>query len=146
MLDAIIDSGASYTYVTQKVPLSDRKKGGGSVWTANGQKEDVAEIGDAGPLSQVRKVNSFTRTLISVGDLADQFGGVYFDSNGSHVISEASTGWVATKIGRRNPSRLYTFDVESLIKHKEKIVLGDVSCSSINNVECIAGLTACCNN
>ena len=35
----------------------------------------------------VKKVESFSRSLISVRDLVDQYGGVWFDSDGVHVVS-----------------------------------------------------------
>ena len=62
MRRAIIDSGASCTYVTGDVELHNAKAGGGHVWVANGQKEEVLETGELGPLSGVRKVESFERS------------------------------------------------------------------------------------
>ena len=46
MQRAIIDSGASCTYVPGDVELRNATKGGSCVWVANGQKEMVVETGE----------------------------------------------------------------------------------------------------
>ena len=126
--DAIVDSGASHTYVSKLVELWNSRQGKGCVWVANGRREEVSQIGDLGPLIGVRKVDSFTRTLVSVRDLVDQFGSVVFDSKGVHLRTcetDATTGaagsCVDTQIGRPTIQRLYSFDVEALIKHAARI-------------------------
>ena len=126
--DAIVDSGASHTYVSKLVELWNSRQGKGCVWVANGRREEVSQIGDLGPLIGVRKVDSFTRTLVSVRDLVDQFGSVVFDSKGVHLRTcetDATTGaagsCVGTQIGRPTIQRLYSFDVEALIKHAARI-------------------------
>ena len=111
----IIDSGASYTYATPDVPLTNTRPGVGSVTVANGKRERIAEIGDLGPLKNVRRVMSFTRTLVSVRDLVDQFHRVVFDSRG--VAVESETGDVRTLIGLPMRNRLYSFDGSALARH-----------------------------
>ena len=103
---AIVDSGASHTYVPGKVPLDNCKPGQGSVWTATGNRENVSEMGEMGPMMGVRKVDNFTRPLVAVSDLTDQFGGVYFDSKHVFVVSEREDGSALfTCIGERNAVR-----------------------------------------
>ena len=60
---AILDSGASQTYVTKHVKLKNAVPGSGSVRVANGKREKIAEKGDLGPLTGARKVNSFHEHL-----------------------------------------------------------------------------------
>ena len=67
-------------------------------------------------------VKSFTRTLVAVSDLADQFGGVYFNSKGVYIITRKESGKrVTTCVGRRNMSRLYNFDIGALHDHSESL-------------------------
>ena len=118
---AIIDSGASFTYVTKDVVLRDAVQSDSAVWVANGQRERVAEEGSLGPLARVKKVNSFSRTLVSVADLVEQYGGLYFDKLGAHVVSEDASGdTIVTTIGTLTKSRLYSFDLASLSRHASK--------------------------
>ena len=107
-------SGASHTYVTTETELRDVIEGEGFVSVANGQSERITEIGSLGPLRGARRVNSFTRTLVSVRDLVEQFGPVRFDEDGVHIST--SDGKTA-KIGRPLSSRLYSFDLKSFSRH-----------------------------
>jgi hypothetical protein len=112
---AIVDSGASFTYVHAKQALERARPGSGYVRVANGQREAITEIGELGPLTGAQKVGSFTRTLVSVSDLTEQFGVVIFDKNAVHVGSE--DGALITKIGDLTPQRLYSFDLDALEGH-----------------------------
>jgi hypothetical protein len=116
-LGAIVDSGASMTYVPERVRLSDAAPGTGHVSTAEGRKRAVVESGSYGPLRNAQKVPGFTRVLVSVLDLAEQFGGVRFDVDGVYVVS----GSVETKIGSVTASRLYSFDLLALQRHVERL-------------------------
>ena len=84
---AIVDSGASHTYVGKNVRLQDALPGKGVVWVANGKSENIVEEGRLGPLLNAKKVVSFSRSLISVRDLVEQYGGVWFDADGVHVVT-----------------------------------------------------------
>ena len=119
--NAIIDSGASFTYVTKDVDLDDPIPGNSYVWVANGQREKVAEEGKVGPIANAKKVESFSRSLISVADLVDQYGGVYFDPGGAHVISSKDGKVVITSIGNLTRSRLYALDLPGLVRHAEEV-------------------------
>ena len=131
---AIVDSGASFTYVTKDVELSDAIPGKGVVWVANGKAERIAEEGRLGPLSHVKKVESFSRSLISVRDLVDQYGGVWFDSDGVHVVSFdkgdgqpfVARGATVTRVGEPTRARLYSFDIAQLEsqQHAAGIAMG----------------------
>ena len=124
--EAIVDSGASFSYVTKNVPLSEAKTGTGAVWTADGQRSAIAQIGNAGPLHGVKRVDSFTRPLISVSELSAQFGGVYFDSEEVYVVSRCDGSIIATSVGRRNAAHLYTFDVQALADHQAKLLQREI--------------------
>jgi hypothetical protein len=115
----IVDSGASFTYATDHVPLTNVRPGRGCVTVATGKRESVAEIGDLGALRNVRRVRSFTRTLVGVRDLVDQFHEVRFNRDGVHVVSK--DGHVATKIGDPTRNRLYSFDGSALSKHARRL-------------------------
>ena len=120
--DAIIDSGASRTYATKDVPLRNVRSGRGRVSVATGRTEPIAETGDLGVLRGVQRVNSFTRTLVSVTDLVDQFEAVRFDKSGAHVETKGSDGRiVSTLIGRPTASRLFGFDDAALSRHARKL-------------------------
>ena len=121
LLYAIIDSGASRTFVGEGTPLEGARAGRGYVSVANGQRERIAEIGDVGPLKNVQKVNSFTRTLVSVTDLVEQFGVVMFDRTGAHLGSCWGDEALISKIGSCTGDRLYRFDQTSLTKHAAKL-------------------------
>ena len=110
----IVDSGASFTYATKRVPLTNVRPGTGSVTVATGKREPVAEIGDLGALENVRRVNSFTRTLVSVRDLVEQFHRVIFDDDG---VSVESPDGIRTLIGRPMRNRLYSYDGDALSRH-----------------------------
>ena len=120
LLDAIVDSGASFTFVTDKVQLSNPMPGKSKVWVANGQSEDIAEMGRLGPL-MARKVKSFDRTLISVRDLVDKYGGVYFDEEGVHLITHLGEDLICSTIGAANAQRLYGFNLTGLQDHHDKV-------------------------
>ena len=125
LLNAIVDSGASYTFVTDKVMLERVLPGVGKVWVANGQSEPVAEIGSFGPLT-ARKVRSFDRTLVSVRDLVDKYGGVYFDNSGVHVVTTVGEKFITSTIGAPTPERLYSFDLQGLMQHDKKVKAKDL--------------------
>ena len=82
-------------------------------------RERVAKEGDIGPLRNVKQVRSFKRSLVSVADLVDQFGGLFFDQRGVHVVSKKAGNLVSTTIGLRTPNRLFSFNIEALSKHVE---------------------------
>ena len=105
------------TYVPEGVILHDSVPGTGYVSTAEGRKRAVVESGSYGPLQNAQKVPGFTRVLVSVLDLAEQFGGVRFDVDGVYVVS----GSVETKIGSVTPARLYSFDLLALQRHVERV-------------------------
>ena len=111
----IVDSGASHTYATAGTPLTDVRPGKGRVTVATGQSEPIAEIGTLGALKDVRRVMSFTRTLVSVRDLVDQFDVVKFDRDGVHV--QSMDGQVSTCIGKPTENRLYGFNGKALSEH-----------------------------
>ena len=82
-----------------------------------------------GPLRNVQKVNSFPRSLISVRDLVEQYGGVWFDAAGVHVVTLEegsalktlkSSGANVTRIGEPTTARLYSFDIAQLEEHQRK--------------------------
>ena len=68
-----------------------------------------------GALRNVRRVLSFTRTLVSVRDLVDQFSRVVFDNDG--VTVESEDGRTRTRIGEPTHNRLYSFDGDALKRH-----------------------------
>ena len=89
---------------------------------ATGRTEPITEAGDLGVLRDVQRVNSFTRTLVSVQDLVDQFEAVRFDKRGAHVRTKGPGGRiVSTLIGRPTASRLFGFDDAALGRHAEKL-------------------------
>ena len=93
--------------------LTNTRPGSGYVATAEGRRRAVVETGSYGPLLNAQKVPGFTRVLVSVLDLAEQFGVVTFDTKGVFVTS----GAVVTQIGSVTPSRLYSFDLSALQRH-----------------------------
>ena len=95
--------------------LTNVRPGTGSVAVATGKREPIAEIGDLGALKNVRRVNSFTRTLVSVRDLVEQFHRVIFDADGVSV--ESPDGGIRTLIGRPMRNRLYSYDGDALSRH-----------------------------
>ena len=123
VIDAIVDSGASYTYVAGTQELTNVRPGRGRVKCANGQVERVAKIGDLGPLRGARKVQSFDKTLVSVTDLVEQFGRVVFDTDGVAVETKGgeSKESLSTYIGKPTANRLYKFDLEALERHQAKV-------------------------
>jgi hypothetical protein len=119
---AITDSGASFTYKGGLSPLDDEQPGVGWVSVANGHQEPIAGVGRYGPISGARRVAGFPRTLVSVSDLIEQFGSVVFDTKGVHVVSSVpDQAPVATTIGCRTPSRLFSFDSPSLTRHVSEL-------------------------
>ena len=121
--DAIIDSGASCTFVTADVELGDSRPGEGSVSCANGQKEEIAEVGSFGPLRRAQKVLSFPRSLISVMDLVEQFGEVCFNADGALLQTECDVGkLLVSTIGKATEERLFSFDLEALQRHADRLV------------------------
>ena len=126
MSNAIVDSGASRTYVDKHVLLSNEHDSDGLVWCANGEIERVASEGDVGPLENVQKINSFKRSLISVRDLVDKFDTVIFDADGVHVRTCRDGKDRVTTIGRPLESRLYSFMLDRLARHDR-----ETSCASL---------------
>ena len=122
--NAIVDSGASFTYVTAAERLDNPRDSTSAVWVANGMRERVAQEGDIGPLRNVKQVRSFKRSLVSVADLVDQFGGLFFDQRGVHVVSKKAGNLVSTTIGLRTPNRLFSFNIGALSKHVEACTRG----------------------
>ena len=121
MQDSILDSGASQTYVTGKVKLDNAVPGDGLVKVATGRRERISESGDLGPLKGAMKVDSFARTLVSVMDVAEQVGAVEFTPKAAFVINEVGGEKLRTQIAMATKSRLYSFDVEALEKHVERL-------------------------
>ena len=80
--------------------------------------ERVAEHGTYGAITTARKVRSFTRNLVSVSDLTDQFGVVQFDRDGVFVDSGSGN---LTRIGSRTVDRLYSFDADALSRHARSL-------------------------
>ena len=117
-LVAIIDSGASHTYRGGLVKLLGERPGLGHVSVANGQREKIDGIGRYGPLSDVRRVSGFPRTLVSVSDLVEQFGFIVFDSFGCYVVTPLPSGVpIVTQIGLKTRNRLFSFDIKALAHH-----------------------------
>ena len=121
MRDAILDSGASQTYVTQRVVLDSAVPGTGFVKVATGRRERISESGDLGPLKGAKKVDSFARTLVSVMDVAEQVGTVEFTPKAAFVTNEIGGAKVRTQIAAATKSRLYSFDVEALENHVQRL-------------------------
>ena len=116
-----MDSGASFTYVTAAEVLDNAKESTSAVWVANGQREAVLREGDIGPLRGVKQVQSFKRSLVSVADLVEQFGGLFFDAAGVHVVSPSADGVVVTTVGTPTKNRLFSFNVDALSAHRDAV-------------------------
>jgi hypothetical protein len=117
---AIVDSGASRTYVEEAQKLMKATAGRGSVRAANGQSSPIVEEGSLGAITGAQKVQGFTRTLVSVMDLVEQFGLVFFDLEGVSILSlgpNANGPPLITRIGHRTPTRLFSFDLKALDTH-----------------------------
>ena len=122
--DAILDSGASQTYVTSRVQLENVQPGEGYVRVATGRREAVTESGDLGPIKGAQKVDGFARTLVSVMDVAEQVGNVLFTPNAAFVLEKgfgAGDAASMTKIADATYSRLYSFDVVALDEHGARL-------------------------
>ena len=116
--DTLIDSGASHSYVPSRVPLTNvTELAGETVTTATGQVEQIREMGDMGPLKGVRRAPSFKRALISVFDLANQFGKVEFVDRKCFLVSHG----LRTCIGDANEAHLYIFDLLALDDHVRRV-------------------------
>ena len=72
-------------------------------------------------MKNVQKVSSFTRALISVTDLVEQFGVVMFDRTGAYLSSCRGDKALISKIGSCTGDRLYRFDQSSLERHAAKL-------------------------
>jgi len=120
---AIVDSGASFTYVNGKTILTRCRPGSGYVSVANGQREQIAQIGSLGPIRNAQKVNSFRRTLVSVTDLVELFGSVTFRADGVFVETQVfDEPLLSTRIGVNTPQRLYSFELDSLKEHHKRVL------------------------
>ena len=121
---AIVDSGASFTYVNGETRLIRAKPGTGYVSVANGQREKIAQVGSLGPIPNAQKVDSFRRTLVSVTDLVQLFGSTTFRSDGVYVETPLPSGATfVTRIGVNTPQRLYSFDLGALERHSRRVKL-----------------------
>ena len=121
---AIVDSGASFTYVNGETRLIRAKPGTGYVSVANGQREKIAQVGSLGPIPNAQKVDSFRRTLVSVTDLVQLFGSTTFRSDGVYVETPLPSGATfVTRIGVNTPQRLYSFDLDALERHSRRVKL-----------------------
>ena len=115
---AIVDSGASHHFCTSDSILHNTRPGRGSVSVANDQTERIAEVGDAGYIRGVQKVNSFDKTLISVSELTKLVGKVVFSTTEVLALTVHGGEMVTTVIGKLNPhTRLYDFDYNGLSRH-----------------------------
>ena len=122
MARAILDSGASSSFVPPEVVLGNARPGKGHVSVANGQREPIVEEGDLGPLRGVQKVKSFHRVLISVAQLCQQFGVVLFSRRGAQIVTEVDKGeMIITQIGLATQGNLYSFDLLALEEHVLKV-------------------------
>ena len=120
---AIVDSGASFTYVNGKTTLVRCRPGSGYVSVANGQREQIAQVGSLGPIRNAQKVNSFRRTLVSVKDLVELFGSVVFREDGVFVATQVpGEPLLLTRIGVNTPQRLYSFELDSLEGHHKRVL------------------------
>lgn len=119
--DAILDSGASATYVTSRVALANAKPGVGYVRSATGRREAITERGNLGPLAGAQKVEGFARTLVSVMDVAEQVGDVRFTTDAAFVESNVGDRIVASKIANATETRLYDFDMDALERHVQMV-------------------------
>ena len=120
---AIVDSGASFTYVNGKTTLTRSRPGSGYVSVANGQREQIAQVGSLGPIRNAQKVNSFRRTLVSVTDLAELFGSVAFRADGVFVETQVpGESLLSTRVGVNTPQRLYSFELDSLKEHHKRVL------------------------
>ena len=120
----IVDSGASFTFVSGKTKLTNGRPTEGYVHVADGRKQKIEEIGDYGSLRNARRVASFQRTLVSVSDLVEQYGRVLFDGEGVHVCTPAEAaknGYIKTKIGEPTQQRLFSFDSKQLKRHVRRV-------------------------
>ena len=98
--------------------LVNARPGTGTVKTANGQLEKIVEEGDLGPLKGARKVNGFSRTLVSVSEVTKQIGNVLFTPKAGFVIAVRDDGsLVATQIATATAQGLYKFDLSGLQRH-----------------------------
>jgi hypothetical protein len=68
-----------------------------------------------------KKVMSFQRTLVIVRDLVDQYGGVFFDKSGVHVVTSCGGKLFVTTIGKPTNNRLCSFGIDSLQEHDDVI-------------------------
>ena len=78
------------------------------------------EEGDLGPLKGARKVNGFSRTLVSVSEVTKQIGNVLFTRTpkAGFVITTLGDGsLVATRIATAIAQGLYKFDLSGLQRH-----------------------------
>ena len=119
---AIVDSGASRTYVGMAQDLINAIRCGGTVSVATGKVERIVEEGELGPIKGAQKVNGFHRTLVSVMDLLEQFGWVIFDEHGVSILTPSKSGPnLMTRIGSRTSSRLFDFDMGALSEHARQM-------------------------
>ena len=86
--------------------------------TADDESHKVVEIGDCFPLTEIRRVNSFGRPLVSARYLVDKFDEVRFDRRGVHLVSKRPDGKLqSTRIGEPTDNKLYTCDLRALSRH-----------------------------
>ena len=116
---AILDSGASTHFASGDSKLSNTRPGTGSVMTANAQREHIREEGDHWPLTDISKVNTFDKSLISIARLCELVGSVQFRGDGKVLAVSAQGGKRAeTVIGNLNKiNNLYDYDHAGLVRH-----------------------------
>ena len=141
---AIVDSGASSHFVTKHTQLENpRPSTSRGVAVASGRVEPIAEVGDKGPLKDLKKVNSFTRSLISVSALSELIGMVAFDGNKVYAVSSSGAKVAVSTIGQANKQGLYSFDYDKLKRHceKHKSLLPSPG-GDVNLMDAMPGVTA----
>ena len=73
--------------------------------TAGDESHKVVEIGDCFPLTEIRRVNSFGRPLVSARYLVDKFDEVRFDRHGVHLVSNRWNTQRTTQNGKEEVGR-----------------------------------------
>ena len=122
MKRAIVDSGASSNFCGKLLELDNAVPDNAVCGTADEEPHKVVEIGDCSPLTEIRRVNSFGRPLVSASYLVGKFGEVKFDRRGVHLVTKQSDGRVwSTQIGKLTDNKLYSCDLRALSRHASVI-------------------------
>ena len=117
LVNAILDSGASKHFAARGSKLEKERPDDSRVAVASGEQEAVACIGSAWPLEEVRRVDSFERSLVSVPELAKLVGLVVFLQHEAYAVSSQGGEVGQTKIGMLDDNNLYAFDFKALRDH-----------------------------